>query len=332
MENLFSIALGELLKDRCSAAEVRHIEATPGERGLWQALEESGFANALLPEEAEGAALPLAQAFELWELCGRYALPLPLPETQWARALLHASGVQSVPAGPIGLGLGWRPDPCEQSHIAEVSAGRGCDHVLIGGPEGLRLLPVAQARIQPHGLALDARMGWRDSDWAATPLWPYPTDLTLAQALLAAAQLSGAMMAVFEQTLDYANQRQQFGKPIGKFQAIQHNLSLLAEEVFAARMAVQMACEGQGARLSTQRIAVAKARTSLAAQKVTALAHGLHGAIGFTHEFDLQLRTRRLHAWRLCAGAESHWQQRLGADLLARHDQTLDFLRELTDH
>ncbi|MEY2621745.1 MAG: hypothetical protein RIT26_1565 [Pseudomonadota bacterium] len=330
MDPLFSLALDDLLKDRCLPAEVRRIEAAPGDRALWQALHESGFVDALLPEEADGAALPLAQAFELWELCGRHALPLPLPETQWARALLHGCGATGVPPGPIGLGLGWRADPAGQSYVAEVSAGRACDHVLIGDPEGLRLLPVAQARVQAHGLALDARMSWLDSDWGAAPLWPHPADLEMAQALLAAAQLSGAMMAVFEQTLDYANQRQQFGKPIGKFQAIQHNLSLLAEEVFAARMAAQLACQGQGLSLSPARVAVAKARTSLAAQKVTALAHGLHGAIGFTQEFDLQLRTRRLHAWRLCGGAESHWQQRLGTELL-KHDQTLDFLCELTD-
>ena len=157
------------------------------------------------------------------------------------------------------------------------------------------------------------------------------TDLALVQALLAAAQMSGAMTAVFEQTLEYANQRQQFGKPIGRFQTIQHNLSILAEQVFAAAMAARLACQGEWSALSPLRVAVAKARTSMAAQQVTTLAHGLHGAIGFTHEFDLQLRTRRLYAWRQCAGAETHWQQHLGQAMLDRPCHSLDVLRELTD-
>jgi acyl-CoA dehydrogenase len=154
--------------------------------------------------------------------------------------------------------------------------------------------------------------------------------LKVAQALLAAVQLSGAMMVVFEQSLQHANQRQQFGKPIGKFQAIQHNLSLMAEQVFAARMAAQLACTGSLAQIQPLRVAVAKARTSLAAQQVTALAHGLHGAMGFTSEFDLQLRTRRIHAWRQCAGSESHWQNTLGESLLQHSQHSLDVLLELS--
>jgi acyl-CoA dehydrogenase len=136
---------------------------------------------------------------------------------------------------------------------------------------------------------------------------------------------------VFEQSLEHANQRQQFGKPIGKFQAIQHNLSLMAEQVFAARMAARMACQGAWPNMQPLRVAVAKARTSQAAQQVTSLAHGLHGAMGFTSEFDLQLRTRRLYAWRQCAGAETHWQQTLGQSLLNHPLHSLDVLRELSD-
>ncbi|MDI9330896.1 MAG: acyl-CoA dehydrogenase family protein [Alphaproteobacteria bacterium] len=330
MDNLFAQALNDVLSEQCTPAEVRRIEAQPAGRGLWQHLGATGFADVLLPEAAGGAALPLEQSFDLWELCGRHALPLPLPETQWARAVLHSAGA-AWPEGPIGLGLGAEPAMNTQDLVVDVSAGRCCDHVLVSTPGGLRLLNVAQAQLQPHGLAMDARLIWRGSDWIAAPVLPVQADLRQAQALLAAAQTSGALMAVFEQTLDYANQRQQFGKPIGKFQAIQHNLSILAEHVFAARMAARLACQGPWDDVQPLRVAVAKARTSQAAQQATARAHGLHGAIGFTHEFDLQLRTRRLYAWRQCAGSESHWQIRLGQALLTQPIPSLDLLRQLSD-
>jgi acyl-CoA dehydrogenase len=337
MDNPFAIALHDLLSDQCTPAVVRRIEAHPGDRALWAQLTGTGFADALLPEDAGGAALPLEQAFDLFELCGRHALPLPLPETLWARALLHRAGV-AAPAGPIGLGLiaasshGSDQTSATATDLwAEVSAGRCCDHVLVQTANGLRLLAVAGAELHPHGLAMDARMRWSAQQvQAASPL-AVQADLKAAQALLAAAQMSGAMMAVFEQSLDHANQRQQFGKPIGKFQAIQHNLSVLAEQVFAARMAARLACQGALETVQPLRVAVAKARTSQAAQQVTSLAHGLHGAMGFTSEFDLQLRTRRLYTWRMCAGAESHWQQVLGQAVLAGQHSSLDVLRELSD-
>jgi acyl-CoA dehydrogenase len=340
MDNPFAIALNDLLSDQCTPAVVRRIEGEPGERALWTQLIETGFADALLPEEAGGAALPLEQAFDLFEACGRHALPLPLPETLWARALLHRAGV-TAPAGPLGLGLSAAaPKSSHQTSgtvatasdlWVEVSAGRCCDHVLVHTAHGLRLLAVADAELHPHGLAMDARMRWsaeRVQD--AAPL-AVQADLKTAQALLAAAQMSGALMTVFEQSLEHANQRQQFGKPIGKYQAIQHNLSVLAEQVFAARMAARLACQGGLDQVQPLRVAVAKARTSQAAQQVTSLAHGLHGAMGFTSEFDLQLRTRRLYAWRMCAGAESHWQQVLGRAVLTGQQTSLDVLRELSD-
>jgi acyl-CoA dehydrogenase len=139
-------------------------------------------------------------------------------------------------------------------------------------------------------------------------------------------------MAVFTRTLQYANERNQFGRPIGKFQAIQHQLSVISEHTFAARMAAQIGCHASGGVPDRMRVAVAKARTSEAALEVAALSHSIHGAIGFTEEFDLQLYTRRLHAWRQSAGSESYWHGVLGEELVERRSgPALDLLRATTD-
>ncbi len=330
MDSVFGPAFHDLLGGHCGPVVVRHLEAHADDRVLWQTLADSGFADALLPEIAGGADLPLEQAFELWALCGRFSLPLPLPETMWARAWLHRCGM-TCPVGPIGLGLGAAPTS-GLSLVVDVSAGRCCDHVLAQGPDSLLLLPVSNAQVHPHGLGMDARMIWPATVWQVAPrLNGGGTELKTVQALLAAAQMSGALMGVFDQSLEHANQRQQFGKPIGKFQVLQHNLSLMAEQVFAAHMAARLACQGQWPCVDRFRVAVAKIRTSRAAQEVAALAHGLHGAMGFTSEFDLQLRTRRLHAWRQCAGSESHWQQVLGQAVLSHDGPSLDILRKLSD-
>jgi acyl-CoA dehydrogenase len=130
--------------------------------------------------------------------------------------------------------------------------------------------------------------------------------------------------------VDYANQREQFGRSIGKFQAIQHQLALLAEHVAASRMAAAIGCSGSGSSPwpLPLRAALAKARTSEAAALAAHIAHAVHGAIGVTAEFDLQLFTRRLHEWRAAFGAETHWNRVLGRALLAEHKlSTLDFMR-----
>jgi len=145
-------------------------------------------------------------------------------------------------------------------------------------------------------------------------------------------EVGGRPQQVFNRTLHYANERQQFARPIGKFQVVQHQLSVISEHAFAARTAAQIGCQADGWVPDRLRVAVAKARTSEAALEVAALAHSIYGAIGFTEEFDLQLFTRRLHAWRQTAGSGSHWQSELGKAQVYSHDGlTLDLLRSTTD-
>ena len=93
-------------------------------------------------------------------------------------------------------------------------------------------------------------------------------------------------------------------------------------------MAAELAFSGAGrvpARLAT---AIAKARTSMAVPLVASTAHALHGAIGVTEEFDLQLYTRRLHEWRMADGSETYWNSIVGEALLAQPQATVtDFAR-----
>ena len=156
-------------------------------------------------------------------------------------------------------------------------------------------------------------------------------DLT-TRACLDAAYMAGAMQTVLDKTLQYANDRQQFGRPLGKFQAIQHQLAVMAEQTLAAQMAAQLGCKHANPLPSLLAVAVAKARCSEAAVEIAALGHSIHGAIGFTAEFDLQLFTRRLHALRQASGSESYWHDVLGHHLVSeRQDASLELVRELTD-
>jgi alkylation response protein AidB-like acyl-CoA dehydrogenase len=117
----------------------------------------------------------------------------------------------------------------------------------------------------------------------------------------------------------------QFGKPIGKFQAVQQQLAVMAEQVFAARMAAQLGCASAGWAPQPALAALAKARVGEAAERAVAIAHAVHGAIGMTAEHDLQLYTRRLQEWRSDFRTGPYWHAQLGRQLLAA-GATLSFL------
>ena len=337
-DDLFADAARQLLQGECTPARVRAIEAGGSPRALWESLEQAGFADALVPEDAGGAGLALAQLFDVWSLAGAHALPVPLGETMLARALLAGAGAERPP-GAIALAQGLL-QPDGSLHCAPVRLGAVADSVLVQHAQGWSLLPVAQAQSEPAAFCLDVNLRWSaDQVRAASAPAPAPAialpgglDLRTLQAGLVAAQLAGALMEVFQRTLQYANDRQQFGRPIGKFQAIQHQLAVMSEHVFAARMAARLGCAGQGIFPERLRVAVAKARCSQAALAVAEAAHAIHGAMGFTEEYDLQLLTRRLHAWRQTAGSESYWHGVAGAALVHGHaGSTLDLIRSTTD-
>ena len=112
MDNdLFADAARDVLADQCTPAVVRAIEkggrTAQATTALWEQLEATGLADALLSEADGGAGLGLTQVFGVLEQCGAHALPLPLGETLVARALLAQAGVART-AGSIALARGER--------------------------------------------------------------------------------------------------------------------------------------------------------------------------------------------------------------------------------
>ena len=131
-------------------------------------------------------------------------------------------------------------------------------------------------------------------------------------AVLAAGQMAGAMKAIEAMTVEYAITRKQFGREIGRFQAVQQQIAVLAEETMVARMAAQAAFTGSPLEVSERLAAVAKIRAGQAAQVVSGIAHAVHGAIGVSAEHPLHLHTRRLRAWGFAHGGETWWARKLG--------------------
>ena len=138
-------------------------------------------------------------------------------------------------------------------------------------------------------------------------------------ALARAVQMTAALEQVLAWTVQYAGERQQFGRPLGRFQAIQVELAEMAGEVTAVTALTDAAVQALRPRRgpSSRAAAAAKVRAGAAVEVVARRAHQVHGAIGFTQEHRLHHLTRRLWAWRDEAGSELGWSRVLGAGLLA---------------
>ena len=153
-------------------------------------------------------------------------------------------------------------------------------------------------------------MSWADGASAGVALGAGA--LASLGAALRAAQLAGAMRSVLRMTVRYAGEREQFGRPIGRFQAIQQQLALMAELVAQASIGAELAFDCDEALFDPMRAACAKQVASANALQCVAIAHAVHGAIGVTAEYDLQLFTRRLRAWAGEWGGAHHWALVIG--------------------
>lgn len=314
---MFTEAIEKILSDLCTPASVRAVENGDPATVLWRALEDGGFLELLTPEVAQGAGLSLDALFPIFLAFGRYALPVPAAQSMAARALMRDCP-RLPPAGMLTLGgTAYRHNGtlC----VPRLSYGTLADFALINLDGQMLLLDCSLARRQPDGV---------HGSQCATLFWPLETvgaalgdngdEIRLFSAAIHAASLAGAMERVLDMTLEYCNDRVQFGKAIGKFQAVQHQLSVMAEQVAASRIAAQLAFTGDSQVPELIPAAMAKARTSMAVPQVAATAHALFGAIGVTEELDLQLFTRRLHEWRTSEGSETYWNGIVGQALLAQ--------------
>lgn len=322
MQDLLTDSITAVFADLSTPAAVRAAETSGHlDRTLWDALVAAGFDLALVPEAAGGSGLCLSDVGGMLQACGRYAAPVPLGEAVWARGLAGVAGV-SLPEGVLTL-AGGRLDG-DRVHAAGVPWGASADWVLALLPATERgaeavLLPVASAQCTPcAGLAPAHEC---DMDWAASSVQqrfflPEGIDSLVVGACLRSAQIAGALAAVLDMTLRYASERQQFGRSLSKFQAIQQQIAVLAEDAFAARMAAALAWDSATLVPAWKQVASAKVVCSEAAVRSCATAHAVHGAMGITAEHDLQLYTRRLMAWRMQCGSEDWWSLRLGQALV----------------
>jgi acyl-CoA dehydrogenase len=343
-DNIIVDTATRILQDLCEPATVNDAEEGKWPKALWDALEESGLPLAWVSDDLGGAGATMADGFAVLRVAGRFAAPVPLAETLMAGWLLDRAGI-TVPSGPMTIApvhadghIALSADGLLSGRARRVPFARNAGHIAVlahrGGEPKVALVAARGLAIsQSTSLAGEPRDDVSFDGVVAEAVQPVALDedqLVTFGAAVRLQQMAGALEKILEQSVQYALDRTQFGRPIAKFQAVQHNLATLAGEVAAASAAADAAAEAcSGEDIAVAEVAIAKVRGGEAAGTGAAIAHQVHGAMGFTYEHSLHHATRRLWAWREEFGNEAVWAQRLGR-MVAAHgaDQLWPFITQ----
>lgn len=333
----------------CDAKVLAEAESGIWPKALWAALENTGIISASGFGDSDDSLNVLKIAFAQIQIMGRYAVPIPFVETFLASYLLN-SGKNKNYSGKICLvlckdGVRISGQKLFKGMIHEVPYGRYMDKLLLAVPHDFGagvsgdfmhrdcktsyyIVDCAQAKIeQINNEAGEPRDNIYFDDipvakinvfasWTASRMHCL---LALSRALL----MAGAMESTLELCIQYAKDRSQFGRPIATFQAIQQQLAVATTEVVAAIRAANVALQAVDKDTFFLEVAIAKARVGEAAGKVSAIAHQVHGAIGFSHEYVLHRYTRRLWCWRDEYDHEAVWHASIGRIVAAQGADSL---------
>jgi len=322
-----------IFADLADPQEVNRSKDGAWKGPLWRALADAGLTLAWVPEEQGGAGAELADGFAVLGVAGRYAVAVPLAETLLAGRLLSRAGMKApegamsvAPARPSDR-ISLNADGTLSGKARGVPFAKEVQHLAVLAGSSVALVETRACRLS-EGLTLAGEPQNTVTFDKVKPLAVARADvdqtvLMLMGCVARSVQIAGALEAILDMTVRYANERVAFEKPIGKFQAVQHNLARLAGEVSAAMTAAYSAADaiargGAFDDVIFLEATAAKIRSAEAAQEGAAIAHQVHGAIGFTSEHILHRYTLRMLSWRDDFGNESYWAAALGNKIAAR--------------
>jgi len=314
------------------------------DKGVWRNMAENGWFGLLHPEDMGGVGLGLGEACVVLEELGRALVSEPVvPAAILAGAILRdgddaalrAEKLPALIAGDVIPAVAWqeernRYDPEAIATQAQadgdgarvtgtkrfVPAAAGSDAFIVSakGPAGLGLywierdaeglslrLDTTVDGVDYGTVTLQAARGTQISSSDAGPVLANAID---EARLCASAELVGVMSEALDVTLNYVKQREQFGQPIGKFQALQHRLvDLFVQQELSRNTVAQSAAifdETSDPVRRASAASAAKARCSDAGMLITKQGIQLHGGIGYTDECDIGLFLKRalvLSSW-----------------------------------
>ena len=304
------------------------VEESGWPEELWNTIGELGVPKVLVSEDRGGMGGSWADTYVVIRRCGYACIPLPVPEIILAAWFAEHAAIE-LPGGPPGLiphpiSAGEVADDSFSGSIARIPWGRDATYYL-GITTANELIAIAREGVE---IECEENLGHDPRDNVIFHHSPVirrasialpPDGVRWLSALLRSAQIAGASSRCLEIGVQFVGEREQFGRTLSRFQAIQHHLAVMAgalatvEAMSAAAFhAMDQYGIGHDGRDAQFEIAAAKCRASDAVETITRIGHQVHGAIGFTYEYGLHFLTRRLWSWRAEFGGSGEWAEYLG--------------------
>ena len=324
-------AAAGLLADRCDMAAVRRACDGGGfDAELWAAMVEQGWTGIAVPEALGGVGLGMVEAAVLLEQTGAHLAPVPLlqqlaaltvlADGPWGERLLSGEAVACVARTSLeraGDGsVSGRPEPVIYGARADVLVAPAGDELVVVDLAGV-------ARSPEPAMDQTRELAWIELD-AAPAVTVGGAEEAAAHldrgAVFHSAEMLGGAETVMNLAVEYAKVREQFGRPIGSFQAVKHRCADMLVDVEGMRSAVYHAAWALGAGETDAPAAVATAKIwcSDAAVRVAESALQVHGGIGFTWEADVHLYLKRAQLDGVSFGNARHHRAHLAAILRDR--------------
>ena len=321
-------AARDLLAGLCGSSRVRAAGGFDAE--LWSAMIDQGWTGIAVEESLGGLGLGTVESAVLLEQAGARVAPVPLTQQlvalaslaggEWGPRLLSGEAVAAVARTPLELHadgtVSGRPEPVIYGALADV----------LVAPAGDALVAVDLGAVERHAepaMDLTRELAWVDLDHAPATVVGGEAEIAAhldRGAVFHAAEMLGGAEAVMNLAVGYAKEREQFGRPIGSFQAVKHRCADMLVDVEGMRSVVYHAAWAIGAGDPDAPVAAATAKIwcSDAGVRVAESALQVHGGIGFTWESDVHLHLKRAQLDSVAFGDARHHRARLGSMLAER--------------
>jgi alkylation response protein AidB-like acyl-CoA dehydrogenase len=310
----------EFLADRFKPEKVRELAESdsPYDDAIWQEMCELGWSGIAIAEEHGGQGLGLVELVILLEQCGYALAPSPLISNAYAGGVIACGGSDEQKQRWLpGIASGQRRGAAEFSNEPGplVGAAAGSAVLVLADGDGAKLVPTHEAELERLNLIDTTRAYYVVRADGGDPLPGNIAPAVDSGVVALAAELVGVAQRGLDIAKDYAKEREQFGRPIGAYQAVSHRLADMLWAVEEARSLTYYAAWCAGAEPESLPLAasMAKARASDAACEVTHDAIQTLGGIGFTWEHDIHFFLKRARVSAQLMGSPQQHREQVAA-------------------
>ncbi len=314
----------KIFKHHLSKEVVDLLEEGMWAEDVWQILEENGLLQITSSELAGGAGGDIDDLLSLYPLIGKYAAPIPFVETTMANYMLEQIGLltsHSKVTYSIEKQEVIQNGNTISGTLSNIPWARHVDELVLIVDNQLVHISLEKASITPQtNLAAEPRdritLQNAKIIQATTLTLDQLNKLILLDTAAKNAIISGAIEKANDLTVKYTKEREQFGRPIHRFQLVQQHIAILAGEAVITTTAIENMIAQLLSNDGFSEVGYTRIRLDEAAKVVAASAHQVHAAIGVTHEHSLHHYTRRLWAWRDEGYTVNYWKREIANQLL----------------